>query len=291
MITYEKRFSPVQTRSRIEWLTHTEVRFSSLSVCTLLLLAILMTSCATPPPPSEKVYTYIAPHITMERFQTDQQTRQKQLQRWHVSGVLELTTDRGSRRYRTDISGVLAEEARVTLFGLMQQVAALLFAGPQEIRLVDPDKQHILEVPASAEGLYHLLGIGLQPEVLFESMLALAAPLAEPDPDLPNGWWTRQGERLVLEPSSGLIQERFGLTEGGSSYRVAYEWSPSPSTPLLPMPTQIHVMLLPGETEVKYRVRQWHSVEQPFATDWFAALQIYAGFSVERPFQEASGEP
>lgn len=281
----------MQTDSRPKWLTNTGVPFSPHALWALLLFAILMTSCATPPPPPpEKVRTHTDPRITMERFQADQQDRLKRLQHWQLSGVLELTTDKGSRRYRTEIKGTLAERARVTLFGLMQQVAAILFAGPQEVRLVDADKQHILEVPANAEGLYHLIGVGLEPDVLFESMLALAAPLSEPDPDLPGGWWTQMGEQLVLEPETGLIQERFGLTEGGGSYRVLYEWPTSPNTPL-PMPSQIHVMLFPGETQVKYQVRQWSPVDQPFSTDWFDALQTYAGFSVERPFQDGSREP
>ncbi|MBF0582937.1 MAG: hypothetical protein HQL80_01740 [Magnetococcales bacterium] len=278
---------------RPEWHSCTDGRFNQSRPwlwLSLSLFTLLVAGCATVPPPA-KVAVQVDPRITMERFNRDQQGRRERLRHWQVAGVLEVSGDKGSRRYRTEIKGEMAQQAQVTLFGLMQQIVAVLFAGPEEIRLVDAEQRHITEVPASAAGLYHLIGIGLQPEVLFESMIAVADALTEPDAALPNGWWTRQGEQLLLNPETGLIEERSGETESGGSYRVIYQWPDSPDDPLLPMPTQVRVQLLPGETRIHYKARQWHTVEQPFAADWFSPLQLYPDFTIERPFRDRPAQP
>ncbi|MBF0460092.1 MAG: hypothetical protein HQL87_01725 [Magnetococcales bacterium] len=253
-------------------------------LCRAVLLALLVSGCTTLP--KKESARWVDPRITQERFQADRQQRLDRLHRWQVSGVLEVITERGSRRYRTEIRGEAAQQARVSLLGLMQQVVAVLFAGSQEIRLVDAEKQRIVEVPASAEGLNHLIGIGLQPEELLEAMIGLAGELTERETDISNGWLTRMGERLVLDPETGLMQERSGQTEAGGSYRVVYQWPEAVDKSSLPMPAHIQVVLLPGGTEVNYTAHQWQMVDKPFAANWFSALELYAGFAVERPFQD-----
>ncbi|MBF0160964.1 MAG: hypothetical protein HQL88_01620 [Magnetococcales bacterium] len=252
----------------------------------LLILAFLVGGCGTLPPPQEPTpLPAVDPKLTWARFHADRQQRLARLHDWQVVGVLEVSNEQGKRRYRTEIQGQATQRAKVTLLGLLQQVVAILLAGPEEIRLVDADKQQIVEVPASAAGLDYLLGLPLQPDELFESLLGLADALSEAESGLPHGWWSRQGELLVLEPGRGLIQERSGQTEAGGSYRVVYQWPAAEAGETLPMPTQVHVTLLPSGAQVKYTARQWQLPGHPWAADWFALPASSAGFVVERPLQ------
>ena len=251
----------------------------------LLLLTVMVSGCATLPQPERPRAVDPHPLLTLERFHADQQRRLDRLHQWQVAGILEVTTDRGSRRLRTEIQGETAHRAKVTLFGLMQQVVGVLFADSEVIRMVDADKQQIVEVPANAAGLRHLIGIDLPPEELFESMIALANPEVEHEASPSAIWLTRLGERLILDPETGLIQERSGQTESGGSYRVIYEWPERQNDLSLPMPSRIQVTMQPGESQVHYTARQWRILDKPFATNWFSVLERYAGFAVERPFQ------
>ncbi|MEO5362081.1 MAG: hypothetical protein H7838_00435 [Magnetococcus sp. DMHC-8] len=251
----------------------------------LVLLTVLVAGCTTLPKEERARPVDPHPRLTLQRFHADQQRRRERLHHWQVAGVLELVADQGSRRLRTDIQGEATQRTRLTLLGPMQQAVTVLFAGPEELRLVDADRQQIVEVPASAAGLHHLIGIGLQPEELLEALLAWADQRIERDTDPAGGWLTRQGEQLLLDPATGLILERTGQTEAGGSYRVTYQWPATREGADPPMPAQIQVTLLPRETQVTLTARQWQVPAQPFPADWFAALQRYSGFPVERPFQ------
>ena len=248
------------------------------SICAVLLTLVLVSSCGTLP-------SVVDPQFTWARFHADRQQRLARFQYWQVAGILEVSTDQGRRRYRTKIQGQGIQRAKVTLFGFMHQVAGMLFAGPEEIRLVDPETHQIIEVPASAAGLDHLIGIALQPEKLLESIIGLADPLKEARVGLPNGWLTQRGEQLVLDPNSGLIQERFGRGEAGSSYQVLYRWRPIGEELPLSMPAQVRVTLLPSGTQVKYTARQWRLLDEPWSAHWFSPPELEAGFAVQRPFQ------
>ncbi|MEO5350188.1 MAG: hypothetical protein H7836_11145 [Magnetococcus sp. YQC-3] len=248
-----------------------------------LLLVLLISGCQTPP--KKEILPALDPRVQAEKFHTDRLQRLQRLQRWQVSGVLEVSGEQGRRRVRTEIQGESTRRVKVTIFGLMQQVVSVLYAGSEEIRLVDAEKQQIVEVPASAEGLHYLLGIGLHPEELFEAWVALAGELLEPEAGVANGWLARTGERLLLDPESGLLRQRSGQNEAGGIYRVEYQWPEGSDLPL-PMPSEIKVELTPGETQIKFSARQWQIIAQPFAEQWFSALDAYPGFTVSRPLVE-----
>lgn len=253
-------------------------------LCGLLLLSVLVVACQTPP--KREPVPVADPRVQSETYHADQEQRLARLRRWQVSGILEVSTEQGKKRYRTEIQGEAARRAKVTIFGFMQQVGGMLFASSEEIRLVDADKQQIVEVPASAEGLRTLIGVGLHPEELLESLVALAGGLAELDAGVPNGWLARSGEQLILDPTRGLIQQRTGQTEAGGTYHVSYQWPENPANLPVPMPEEIRVLLSPGETQLNYTARQWRFIDQPFAERWFSPLESHAGFAVYRPMQE-----
>ncbi|MEO5339665.1 MAG: hypothetical protein H7837_03960 [Magnetococcus sp. MYC-9] len=247
----------------------------------LLLLSWAVAGCAELP--RQDLSSVMDPSVTKERFHADRLKRLEHVRQWQVSGILEVTSHEGRRRYRTEVQGEAAQRVKVTLFGLLQQVAGILFADPDEIRMVDAEQQQIIEVPSTAAGLNHLIGIGLQPEELFESMIGLAGPVVESEEE---HWLTLQGEALYLE-ESGLIRERSGQTETGDTYRVLYQWAEpgAEGEAAVPMPTQIHVLFSPGKTEVKFSGRQWQLLDQTWPDDWFTAPEaLYTEFTVDRPF-------
>lgn len=287
---------------------------ASAFVPALVLVAFLFSGCtSTPPPVPQKT---VHPDVTEARFHADRQKRRVWLNQWQVSGILELTTEDTRRRFRASMRGEGASRAKVRILGAMRQVMMDLFSGPQAIRLVNPEKRQIVEVPATSEGLAYLLAIGLPPRKLFEAITALADALAQRDLSTQNAWFTREGEQLVLDPETGLIQARFGRMEKGGSYHVLYQWDESvglraakkpenqepenqepvnqepenqdgrvsgASVDFLRMPTHIQVILEPGETQIKYKVKQWTLPDKPFVAHWFSATELYSGFSLVRP--------
>ncbi|MBF0182984.1 MAG: hypothetical protein HQM06_01155 [Magnetococcales bacterium] len=227
----------------------------------------------------------VDPRLVEQRYQQDQQQRLRHLRQWQATGVLEIRSDKNNRRIRTEVQGQGHEKAKVTLFGFMQQVAGILLVDADKIQLVDPEKQQILVVPANASGLYHLIGVALEPDDLFASLLAQAAPLQGSDPEVAGGWLTRQGETVVLDPVRGVIRERHGHSAEGSHYRAVYLWPEEGEENPLPLPQQVSIELQPGNTRIQFQARRWQLPEQSFAAAQFAARELYPDFVVEYPLQ------
>ena len=177
----------------------------TLTVTISLLWILFLSSCTSLPSLLEQ--EQIDPAVTMARFQADQEKRHTQLRQWRASGVLEITTEYGKKRFRAKMQGKGALQAKVSIFGPMRQIIGVLFANPEIIYLVDPAEQKIMEVPATAEGLASLVGIDLKPSILFMAITTLADKLVQQDPTNHHTWLTESSERLVLEPETGLIQE------------------------------------------------------------------------------------
>ena len=289
------------------------------------MFAFILSGCASMPPsiPQKPVN----PAVTVARFHTDQQQRRAGLRQWQVSGVLEITVEDSRRRFHTKMQGIETHHAKVSIFGPMRQIIMVLFVDPQEIRLVDPEKRQIVAVPASGDGLEYLIGIGLPPQTLFEAITALADTLTQEDSNSQNSWLTQDSEKLILDPETGLIQERFGQTDADTAYHVFYKWDessgfrsarepvsdaveslsemmatkikdntlngtqqavrtekqlPPAQATFVRMPSQIQVVLDAGETQLKYKAKQWQVPDKPFMANWFAAVELYPGFSLVR---------
>ena len=254
---------------------------------TAALLAMILSGCAaiSKQVPQETV----DPTRTQARFQADQERRLAQLSQWQTSGILELSTERGKRRLRAELRGEKSHQAVITIFGPMRNIAAIIFAGSQEIRLTDPDKGQIIEVPATKEGLKFLVGFGFDPNTLIKTLTAVAENLTQADTSRTNSWFTEGSEQLVVDPETGLILERLGQTQAGEGYHVFYQWDKTitlNNPGLLPMPSQVKVMIPSEETQLTYKGKQWQVPPQPFADHWFDPLVLYPEFSLAVPAGE-----
>ena len=254
---------------------------------TAILFALILSGCAVIP--KQVPQKAVDPAVTKARFQADQEKRLAQLSQWHTSGILDVSTERGKRRLRAELQGEASHQAVITIFGPMRHVVAVIFAGSQEIRLIDPDKAQIIEVPATEGGLKSLVGIGFDPNTLIKTLTAVADDLTQADTTRANSWFTKASEQLVVDPETGLLLERLGKTHAGEDYHVFYQWDNSitlNNAGLLSMPSRVQVMFHSEETQLMYKGQQWQIPTQPFAEHWFDPLVLYPEFSLVFPVGE-----
>ncbi|MBF0339964.1 MAG: hypothetical protein HQL95_03260 [Magnetococcales bacterium] len=253
------------------------------------LLALLLSACAGPGSMQGKEQTVPGGPI-LERYQSDQSARRKVAQHWSADGVLDLETPDQGRRNRIDLLGSGWERVRLRAYGPFQQVAAELLARGDRVQWVNPDKRSVIEVPASAEGLRHLIGVPIPPERFFRMIMGQADTLVGegPFPYEPNGVRvkTRDGEELLLDPKRGVLWERHGAALAGAPYRVVYTW-PDPSDagkeqPL--MPSRILVTLEKPKVRLEFIFRAWRFPVAGPPEALFSQAKD-AGFKVSRPLE------
>ncbi|MBF0176166.1 MAG: hypothetical protein HQL63_04875 [Magnetococcales bacterium] len=217
------------------------------------------------------------------RYQSDQALRRTGFltEGWRVEGTLEMDTPKILRRNRMELWGRGVTWARLVLFGPFRDVAGELHLTREWIRLSDPGKRDVVEVPASAEGMQYLTGLSLEPGLLLALLQARAEAATVLPPGEDGGVWadTPTGERLLLVPDSGRILERHGLAPDGTAFMVQYLWgAPVTQGVLLPEKISIH---LGDDALFVVRARQWEAsdpAEQVAESD-----AIPPGFSLRRP--------
>ncbi|MBF0191119.1 MAG: hypothetical protein HQL99_08305 [Magnetococcales bacterium] len=228
--------------------------------------------------------------VIVERYLADQTARRQGPSHWAVDGVLDLETPEQERRNRIDLLGSGWERVRLRVQGPFRQVAGELLARGDRVRWVDPEKRAVIEVPASAAGLGHLLGVPIAPERLFQVIMARASRLASTGPfplERTGGVTvtTRDHERLQLDPTHGRLLERSGAARSGAPYRVAYTWpqeaSPAQTGGLI-MPERILITLEKPKVRLEFRFNTWRFPAAGLAETAFDQA-LRSGFSLSRP--------
>lgn len=251
---------------------------------------VLLSACAVLEDPSRESPRTVPGGVVVERYQQEQGLRREGPSYWAVEGALELETPDQGRRNRIELLGSGWSQVRMRVRGPFREVAAELLARDGRVRWVDPDKRMVTEVPATSEGLYHLIGVPIPPERLFAWIMGQAEAV-EPATTLPlepSGARieSRSGERLWLDPESGRIRERTGTVAPGSRYRTVYTW-PDPvarraSAHL--MPETILVTLDQPKIRMEFVLRNWRfPSEGPTKAQFEQALD--AGFTLSRPLE------
>ncbi|MBF0152958.1 MAG: hypothetical protein HQL64_04375 [Magnetococcales bacterium] len=220
------------------------------------------------------------------RYQADQALRRGGFlaSGWRVEGTLDMDTPKILRRNRMALWGGGVEWARLVLFGPFHDTAGELQLSQEWIRLSDPGKREVVEVPATVAGMHHLTGLALLPGELLELIQARAEVKATVTTENEKTTWanTTAGERLLLDPANGRLLERHGRTPDGTSFAVTYQWEDHP-TEGVTMPEQVSVRL--GE-DAKFvvRLRAW-SANDGAMNRTAGPGMIPDGFSVRHPLE------
>ncbi|MBF0212834.1 MAG: hypothetical protein HQM00_04615 [Magnetococcales bacterium] len=250
----------------------------------------LLASCAWLPSPPEGARE-VPGGVIVERYLADQEARRQGPVHWSVEGVLEMETPEQGRRNRIDLLGSGRERVRMRAYGPFRQVAAELLAWGDRVRWVDPERRSVLEVPANAAGMAHLLGVPIPPERFFQVITGRAAGLSSsgPFPLDENGVtvMTRDGERLRLDPVHGRLLERSGGGKGkGAPYRVVYRWPelPEGKSADLRMPAGLVITLEKPTVRLELSFQGWRFPASGPADSSFDQA-IRSGFSLSRPLE------
>ncbi|MBF0417410.1 MAG: hypothetical protein HQL86_04090 [Magnetococcales bacterium] len=230
--------------------------------------------------------------VVLERYQKDQELRRQGPTHWAVDGTLEIETPDQGRRNRIELLGSGWSQVRMRVRGPFQEIAAELHARDDRVRWVDPEHRKVTEVPATSEGLYHLIGVPIEPEHLFAWIMGEAESLlpASTLPLEPAGARSesRDGERLWLDPENGRIRERRGNAGPGSHYRAVYTW-PDPAARRASahlMPESIQITLDKPKVRMEFVLRNWrYPAEGPTKNQFEQALDV--GFSLLRPLDSS----
>lgn len=278
--------------------THPRLACWNALLAVLIPLSLTLSGCAIPPPPRPQ--STIDTTLTKAAFLEDQRQRRATLHHWQVSGVLQIHVVGADRRMRAHIQGETTRRTKITVLGPMQRVVMALFADTQRIKLVQPAARKVLTVPATAEGLAHLIHVELAPKTLLEAITVVADETVQADAQTPGIWLTSQGERLIVHPETGLIQERIGATQAGDVYRVVYRWDTTEKSSEkqsvtqqkghqerlqkgIPMPAQVTVFLDSDTPRVTFVPQHWNIPAPPFPRHWFDTATPYRGFTWVRP--------
>ncbi|MBF0272850.1 MAG: hypothetical protein HQL98_12410 [Magnetococcales bacterium] len=257
------------------------------------MVGLSLVSCSLPTNPVQDEQT-VSGAVIVERYLADQKARRQGPLHWAVDGVLDLETPEQERRNRIDLLGSGWERVRLRVYGPFRQVAGELLARGDRVRWVDPEKHAVIEVPASAAGLDHLIGVPIPPERLFQVIMARASRLAStgPFPLDPSGAVivkTRDREQLRLDPTQGRLLERIGKAGSGTPYRVVYTWPDS--SPKgdgegdgVIMPERILITLEKPKVRLEFILNTWRFPANGLAEGAFDQA-TRSGFSLSRPLE------
>ncbi|MBF0163153.1 MAG: hypothetical protein HQM01_01400 [Magnetococcales bacterium] len=248
---------------------------------------LLLSACASLDFSHESPRT-VPGGVIVERYQKEQGSRRQGPTHWAVEGTLEIETPDQGRRNRIELLGSDWSRVRMRVRGPFREVAAELFAWDARVRWVDPERRLVTEVPATPEGLHHLIGVPISPEHLFAWIMGMAEPVdpAATLPLEPSGVRveSRAGERLWLDPESGRIRERTGTAAPGSNYRVVYTWPDAGARRASAhlMPETILVTLDKPKIRMEFVLRNWRFPSEGSTKAQFEQA-LDAGFTLSRP--------
>ncbi|MBF0588795.1 MAG: hypothetical protein HQL53_06685 [Magnetococcales bacterium] len=185
-----------------------------------------LTACSTAPvekaPPAAPVDI---PKV-MARFEAHQAQLGQRLRYWRAEGVLDLETERESRRNRMELAGDRRNTLRMRIYGPMRQPAVELWMGRGTLRLLDLDRRQNHELPANAQGLAQLIGIPIEPARLVDFLLGYVGAVAVAPQNL-NAVPTAS-ETLAIDPVSAHLNVRRGVVDGTVRYEASYQWADLP---------------------------------------------------------------
>ncbi|MBF0125931.1 MAG: hypothetical protein HQM02_01860 [Magnetococcales bacterium] len=252
-----------------------------------------LTACVRFFPSTEPVVRVDGAQLA-HRYLDEQKIRSAGAPHWGVEGILDLETPDQARRNRVDMMGSGGERMRLRAFGPFQQVALELLTTPSWMRWVDPQKQRVIQVPATAEGMRHLIGLPLTPPRLFQLVMGRAASLAGPGQGVLFGTaagvpvTTREGERLLLDPVHGRILERFGEAVPGTPYHAVYAWPERPGVGPMALPERILVTLEHPGMRLELIFKRWFLPGTGMPDALFSS-EVPPGFILQRPLDEEHG--
>ncbi|MBF0293918.1 MAG: hypothetical protein HQL96_01910 [Magnetococcales bacterium] len=253
---------------------------------------LLLTSCAWTPPWRTEPLVQVSGVQLAERYRLEQERRRQGPSHWGMEGILDLETPDQARRNRIDMVGSGPSRIRMRAFGPFHQIALELLVGAEWIRLVDPGRKTITQVPADAAGMEHLIGLPLPPDRLHRLLLGWAGEMRQPQGAMLTGSAAAgieveagDGERLRLEPASGRILERSGEVGDGRRYQATYVW---PEGGGGTMPERILVTLDRPAARMEVIRKRWFHPKTGPDPRWFEE-EPPAGFELRRPLD--GGEP
>ncbi|MEO5378244.1 MAG: hypothetical protein H7832_10765 [Magnetococcus sp. DMHC-6] len=217
-------------------------------------------------------------------FIQNQENRRALLTLWRVEGDLDLETKQINGRYRFQLIGAKTEHAHLTVFGPFHQVAFELSMTPERLRFLDPDKRRVVETSATALGLNHLTGMDVPPNLLFQFLLALTAPVQTNHLEtLFSELRTEDGENIRIDPENGHLLERWGRMESKVPYQANYRWfDTSLNRSDENLPAKIHITWS-DDQYVIVRVKKWLFLPATQTPNW-ERLAAGKGFEVIYPF-------
>ncbi|MBF0181694.1 MAG: hypothetical protein HQM03_16865 [Magnetococcales bacterium] len=253
---------------------------------------LLLTSCTWTPPWHAEPEVRVSGTQLADRYRLEQERRRQGPSLWGMEGILDLETPDQARRNRIDMVGSGALRIRMRAYGPFHQIAMELLVGTEWIRLVDPGRKTITQVPANAAGMEHLIGLPLPPEHLHRLLMGWAAEVRQPEGVMLGGSSASgievvagDGERLRLEPVTGRILERSGEVGEGRRYQAAYVW---PEGGGEAMPERILVTLDRPAARMEVIRKRWFQPKTGPDPRWFEE-EPPVGFELRHPLD--GGDP
>jgi hypothetical protein len=257
-----------------------------ITVLLAILLLALLGGCSTLPWQTvTDRHSPWTPAEISQKYQTDQQQRLLLPKNWQIQGILDIDHEEHGRRNRIIINSRQGNQLRLRVYGPFQQVAFDLLVDPDWLQLIRPDKRQVIRVPATSEGMFYLTGYSLNPGDLLQFFLGNSTPLANLPRPGNDGMesTTQQGERLLLDPIYGYIQERRPPPGSTNPYITRYYWSSTPKHPPPPLPIKLAITLPKEKMLLTFIFRKWQFSATETNNE---LLQIPESFSIVEPFNQ-----